>query len=446
MSGLKMRRSAKRLFEAKARGILGQMLFSAEIPPTAGLPACFRDFLAPFARNKRDAGTKQLFTSYLAEQFSLPPLQLECSGTASLIIALETLKSLPQNKARDEVVIPAYNCPLVALAIAHCGLKIRLCDTAPDRFEFDEQALSACVSDKTLAIIPVHLGGQTANISALVPLARRQGAFIIEDAAQSFGSPVIGKGHGIGAEGDIVFFSLAVGKGLTLYEGGLLTAKTAEMRGALRDMSRCYIPSRPLFEIKRIAELFGYACFYRPYGLPFVYGAPRRQALAKGDFEEAVGDMFSADIPLHRVSDFRAACGLRAAQRLPDFIKQTQKQAAARLPILRALAAETGGRLKIIGANQAAKAVWPFFMLLMPDEASRDRLMAKLWPLPYGASRLFIHALSDYDYLKPQLGAQNPVSNACDLAARMFTISNSLWLADSRFEKLCHIIKQAFMD
>jgi len=408
------------------------MIFSREIPPTAGLPARLSDFLPLIPRN-----AKAQLVQMLARQFSLPPLQLECSGTAGLIIALKTLQAMRQNKGRNEVIIPAYNCPLVALAIAHCGLKPRLCDTAKDSFSFDPAAFAALPGDKTLAAVPAHLGGQAADLSWAAQ-AKAAGAYIIEDAAQALGTP---PAAGIGAAGDIIFYSLAAGKGLTLYEGGLLTAKTAAMREALAETSAHIIPVRPLFEARRLAEFFGYACFYRPHGLNLVYGMPRRRALAKGEPEQAVGDIFSADIPLHQVSNLRAACGLKAAARLPAFLQAAQIQAQQRLPQLAAAVAANGGKL-IGAALEPAKAVWPFFMILMPSRAARDKALARLWAGPEGVSRLFIHALGDYAYLKPALGQQPSTPHARDFAARMLTISNSLWLDNRCFEKLCHILKQ----
>jgi len=411
------------------------MAFAIEVPPTAGLPARFGDFLPRSGFGK----AKQHLTDRLAAQFDLPPLQLECSGTACLIIALKTLQAMPENAGRDEVVVPAYNCPLIVLAVAHCGLKLRLCDTMPGSFDFDPAALQDCVHAGTLAIMPTHLGGQAANIAAVKPLARKIGAWIIEDAAQSLGAPQLPGG------GDIIFFSLAVGKGLTLYEGGLLTAKTAKMRAALQAVSCALIPSLPFFELQRLVQFCLYACFYRPSLLPLVYGRPRRRALAKGQLEEAVGDIFSTNIPLHKVSNLRAGFGLAAALRLPDFLQAIRAQARRRLPVLQKLAEKTGGKLQILGTNKVDKAVWPFFMLLMPDKASRDAALAQLWPSADGVSRLFIHALGDYAYLQSFLGAQPATPNARNLAERMLTVSNSLWLANGRFEKLCHIIEQALL-
>lgn len=414
------------------------MILRTEMPPTAGLPARLSDFLPRFGfwRGKR------LLPEILARQFGLPPLRLECSGTAALIIALKTLQAMPENAGRDEVIVPAYNCPLVALAIAHCGLKPLLCDTVPDSFDFDLEKLRRCVSVKVLAIVPVHLGGQAANIAAVKPIARQCGAYIIEDAAQSLGAPAKA---GIGRHGDIVFFSLAAGKGLTLYEGGLLTAKTAALRVALAAMSEEIIPARPLREAKRMAEFFAYGCFYRPAWLPLVYGAPRRRALAKGQMEKAVGDIFFPDIPLHKVSALRASWGVPAAKRLPQFLRCAREQARRRLPLLQKIAAKSGGALRIAGAEKAENAAWPFFMLLLPDKRSRDALLQSLWPSPWGVSRLFIRALGDYGYLQPFLGVQPAAPNARNFAERMLTITNSPWLSNGRFEKLCHIIEQALL-
>ena len=76
-----------------------------ELPPTAGLPLRWRDLLP---------GAPTL-ASDLAAQLGTPPLQLECSGTASLLIALTTLRELQPQRRR--VVVPAYTCPLVAIAV-----------------------------------------------------------------------------------------------------------------------------------------------------------------------------------------------------------------------------------------------------------------------------------------------------------------------------------------
>ena len=85
-----------------------------ELPPTAGLPLRLGD-LRP--------GAATLATD-IAAQLDTPPLQLECSGTASLLIALTALHELQPQRRR--VVVPAYTCPLVAIAVQQAGLELQL--------------------------------------------------------------------------------------------------------------------------------------------------------------------------------------------------------------------------------------------------------------------------------------------------------------------------------
>lgn len=386
----------------------------SEIPPTAGLPMLWQDWLPT---------TKKL-CSTLSELLDLPELLLECSGTASLIIALKTLAGMPENKGRNEVIIPAYNCPLVVLAIAYCNLKVKLCDIQHDHFDFDFDCLEKLLDEKTLAVIPTHIGGQLADVEKCTKMAKQHGIFVIEDGAQALGSSA-------GKIGDIVFFSLAVGKGLTLFEGGLLTARDEKLRTALKNTHKRIVKSHFFFELRRVIELFGYFIAYRPKLLPVFYGLPRRKELKKGNIEEAVGDVFDSDIPIHKVSHFRIGRGANEVHRLQTFLDETTKQAQPRIKKL-----ENIPSLRVIKGREGQKSIWPFITVMMKDEKSRDRALQTLWPSPYGVTRLFVHSLGQYDYLRPYLGDDFYTPNADDFAARMLTISNSLWLDDDMFDKI----------
>lgn len=388
-----------------------------EVPPTAGLPP---DILDLFTRGGDLAD--------MAERLmGLPSPQVECSGTASLVVALSTLKNTSK---RNEVIIPAYTCPLVPIAVAHCGLKVRLCDLAPDDFDFNMEQLASLTNENTLAILPTHLGGRVADIPAVKKLAGPPGAIVIEDAAQALGADV-------GKHGDITFYSLAVGKGLSTFEGGLMTANDNELRHQLSETSKRLIPSDSLFEMRRCLELTGYTLFYNPGGLHYVYGKPRRNALKANHPEEAIGDVFDFNIPLHRVSRWRKHVGANAMKRLPEFIEKTRQQALQRCDRLDAISG-----IKVIRDKNDTCGVWPFLMVLMPDRISRDDVMKTLWPSPLGVTRLFMHVLPDYAYLG-NIVPDALIPNARDFANRLLTISNSLWLDDDRFEKICQSLELA---
>jgi perosamine synthetase len=393
-----------------------------EVPPTAGLPLRWRDFVS------FDAALERRLAAFLG----VPEVAIECSGTAALVIALTVLKRASR---RRSVIVPAYTCPLVVLAVAHCGLRLVPCDLRPNHFDMSPDALSALCDDDTLAVIPTHLGGRVADLATSLNVARRAGASVIEDAAQSLGATW--NGRAAGTVGDIGFHSLAVGKGLTLYEGGVLTARDPEMRRLLREASGEIAPRRLLWDVRRFAQLAGYAALYRPSMLPLAYGIPRRRALKRGDLEAAVGDDCTGAIPLHRVGAWRRAVGAAAFTRLPHFLATVADQAAARKGALEKIAG-----VVLPGDAEGGLGTWPYFMVLMPTARARDAALARLWRAGLGVSRLFIHALPDYPSFAAQFrGVEVP--NASDFAARMLTISNSPWLGEGDFQRICSVLAES---
>lgn len=375
---------------------------------------------------------RDLFRARLAAQLGTPPLQLECSGTAALLVALATLRARAPD--RDTVVVPAYTCPLVAIAVHRLGLRLRPCDTRPGHWDMDPNALAQLCDARTLAIVPTHLAGLVADMQAPLALARACGAFVVEDAAQALGARV--GDDSVGLRGDAGFFSLAAGKGLSLYEGGLLLASDPALRTALADTGARDVPHRPGWELRRSLELLALALLYRPAGLGLAYGLPLRRALRRGDPVAAAGDDFPPGIPLHRVGRWRRGVGTRAALRLPAFLAANRERALARIERLRALPG-----LAVFGESAGTRGSWPFLMLTMPSARHADAALAELWPAGLGVARLFAHALPDYGYL----GARVPrvrTPHAADFAARALTISNSAWLDEAAFARIVEVLRR----
>jgi len=393
--------------------------FKKEIPPTAGLPPQWAD-LIPIGRT---------LEADLARWLRLENPQLECSGTAALVITLTTLK---RNSTRHKVIIPAYTCPLVALAVLYCGLTPVLCDVRAGHFDFCPVQLAALCDEHTLAIIPTHLGGRVADLHTAMQIAASHGAAVIEDAAQSLGARW--QGQIVGSVGDAGFYSLAVGKGLTTYEGGILLAREEQLRQQLRNTSQDLVVFSLKWELQRTLELLGYALLYRPKGLHLAYGMPLRRALKQNRLIEAVGEDFSANIPLHTLGYWRKSYAANAFARLPWFIAQLNAQAKRRKDMLASIPGVT-----LIDDAPGDQGTWPYFMLLLPSEQARDAALEALWPAGLGASRLFIHALPDYPYLKVKVADKN-IPNARDFAARLLTVSNSLWLSDVDFARICEVL------
>jgi dTDP-4-amino-4,6-dideoxygalactose transaminase len=258
---------------------------------------------------------------------------------------------------------------------------------------------------------------------------------VIEDAAQALGA----RDHGVsvGLRGDVAFFSLAAGKGLSIYEGGLLFARDPALHEALRVASERAVPRRIGWELRRSAELVGLALLYRPWGLRLAYGRPLRAALRRGNPVAAAADRFPDTVPFHRVGAWRLAVGAHAARRLPAFLAALRAQARRRLAALRGI-----DRLHVFDDPPGTEGSWPFLLLRLPDTRSRDAALAELWGAGLGVGRLFVHALPDYDYLAGQVPAE-PMPQARDFAARTLTIGNSPWLGDAAFERICRVLERS---
>ncbi|WP_413726157.1 DegT/DnrJ/EryC1/StrS family aminotransferase [Sodalis sp. RH16] len=397
-----------------------------EIPPTAGLPAQWSDLLA--LSGNLAAG--------LAQQLSIPLPALTCSGTAALIVALRVLQQrLP---GRTALIVPAYTCPLVALAVHFCPpLRVVPCDLAPGGISLDVGQLASLCDEQTLAVVVTHLAGRVADVDNVRSITAKAGAAIIEDAAQAMGA--LDEGRSVGLKGDIAFFSMALGKGLTTAEGGVLFSSNPELNLALQRQCRQDLAFSIGWELKRIAELWGYTVFYRPHGLYYVYGKPLRRALANGDRVAAVGDDFSAQaIPLHTLGRYRQRVAAAALARLPAFLRQGRERALRRVDLLRQLPG-----VGVVADSPDKQGTWPFILLLMPDNKTRDAAMESLWTSGLGVTRLFIHTLAGYPAVTPFLQPKLLSPNAQALATRGLSITNSPWLSDDMFGRVLAQLRAA---
>jgi dTDP-4-amino-4,6-dideoxygalactose transaminase len=247
----------------------------------------------------------------------------------------------------------------------------------------------------------------------------------------------------VGTLGDIGFYSLAVGKGLTTFEGGVLMARDAALRDALRATSERTVKPSPWWELRRSVELAGYAALYRPAGLHLAYGAPLRQALARHDWVEAAGDDFDDCIPRHPLGRWRRCVGVRALERLAAFQQQAAEQAQRRCAQLAAIP----GIDVVADAAPQARGTWPVILLRLPSRAARDALLRAHWGEGSGLSLPFVHVLTDYGRYDHVLGAarHDRVDRARDWAGRLLAVSNSPWLDEVRFAGLLQILEHSVL-
>jgi dTDP-4-amino-4,6-dideoxygalactose transaminase len=143
----------------------------------------------------------------------------------------------------DEVIVPAYTFQATAAAPMAAGAIPVIVDIDPDTYCIDVQAIAAAITDKTRAVIPVHLGAQMADMDAIMALAERHDLIVIEDCAHAHGARW--RGQGAGTIGHFGSFSLQSSKILTAGEGGVLICRTAELAARAASIIDCGRPHDP---------------------------------------------------------------------------------------------------------------------------------------------------------------------------------------------------------
>jgi dTDP-4-amino-4,6-dideoxygalactose transaminase len=151
------------------------------------------------------------------------------SGTSALHLALLAANIGPG----DEVITVPFTFVATVAAIRYTGARPVFVDINPRSCTIDVGQIESRITQRTRAILPVHLYGQAADMDPIQEIAKRRGLIIIEDAAQAHGAEY--KGRRIGGIGDLACFSFYPGKNLGGYgEGGIVTTNNLEYANTLR--------------------------------------------------------------------------------------------------------------------------------------------------------------------------------------------------------------------
>lgn len=159
------------------------------------------------------------------------------NGLDALILILMGYRELGVMAEGDEVIVPANTYIASILAISRAGLKPVLVEPDERTYNIDPSLIEAALTERTKAILAVHLYGQCADMDPINGIAKQHGLKVIEDAAQAHGATY--KGRKTGALGDAAGFSFYPGKNLgCLGDGGAVVtgdAQLAEVISALRN-------------------------------------------------------------------------------------------------------------------------------------------------------------------------------------------------------------------
>lgn len=200
---------------------------------------CYRDELIQAATQVIDSGwyirgeQVESFEQEFADYCGTKHCVGVANGLDSLNLTLRAYKELGRLKDGDEVIVPANTFIATILAITENQLIPILVDPDEVTYNLSPKLAEQAITEKTRAIMPVHLYGQMADMPAIINIAKRHELLVIEDAAQAHGAMLNGKKAG--SWGDAAGFSFYPGKNLgALGDGGAVTTDDPELTEMIR--------------------------------------------------------------------------------------------------------------------------------------------------------------------------------------------------------------------
>lgn len=178
-----------------------------------------------YIEGKEDAAFEEAFSSFCGTKY--------CVGVGNGLDALMlSLKALNIGDG-DEVIVPSNTYIATVLAVTYVGATPVLAEPDLRTFNINPNLLEGLITEKTKAIIPVHLYGQACDMDPIMEIAKRHNLRVIEDCAQAHGATY--KGKKVGTFGDVAGFSFYPGKNLgALGDAGAVVTDNKELADKIR--------------------------------------------------------------------------------------------------------------------------------------------------------------------------------------------------------------------
>jgi dTDP-4-amino-4,6-dideoxygalactose transaminase len=171
------------------------------------------------------------FEDKYAEKFGVKYALATSNGLAALHLALSAFEIGPG----DEVIVPAHTFIGTVIPVIMANAIPVFVDVELDTFNIDPSKIEEAITDRTKAIIPVHLNGLSAEMDKIMKIAKKYNLFVIEDACQAHGGYY--KGKKLGTIGEIGCFSFFEDKVITTGEGGMLITDNKDYYDLARSIS-----------------------------------------------------------------------------------------------------------------------------------------------------------------------------------------------------------------
>lgn len=310
------------------------------------------------------------------------------SGTAALETAMQAL-SLPGG---SEVILPAFTIISCAQAIVKRGLVPVVVDCEEDTWNMDTAQIEEKITDRTAAIMVVHIYGITVDMEPVLALAQKYDLKVIEDAAQAHGQTYRGKR--CGSFGTVSIFSFYPNKHITCGEGGMVLTDDEELA------QRC----------KRIRNL----CF-----------EPKRRFV-----HEEMGENF-------RMTNLQAAIGVAQLERIEQSIVRKREIGGF---YRKALMGVKNVRHPLERTDYCDNIYWVYGLVLKDTAMTVQSAMELLHSAGIGTRPFFYPIHKQPVFLKMGLFSDESCPNSEYIAEKGFYIPSGLGLTEEKMQRVAHAV------
>lgn len=314
-----------------------------------------------------------------------------CNGSAALDVAVVALGIGPG----DEVIMPTFTIISCAAAVVRAGATPVLVDVDPLTWNMGVARLEDLVTERTRAIMVVHIFGLPVDMDPVIELARRKGIRIIEDAAQAHGQTY--RGRPCGTLGDISTFSFYPNKHVTTGEGGMLATDDPELAARCRSLRNLCFKAEQRF----VHDELGWN---------------------------------------YRMTNLQAAVGVAQLERLDEFLARKRRMGARYQNLLADL---PGVQLPLPATEYAENAYWVFGVVL-DDSVDFDasEAMARLAARGIGSRPFFWPMHEQPVFGKRGLFSGQRLPHAERIARRGFYLPSGLALTEQQIDECAGALRQ----
>lgn len=392
----------------------------------AGSPIGLTDLVQWTATGLSGADAVASLQAAIRDRFDVRHCTLTSTGRAGMTVALRAMHRLAGGD-RHEVVLPSYTCYSLAGSVMKAGLRPRIVDIDPATLDYRRDALQAVDTTRVLALVATNLYGIPNDLPWLQAFARERRISLVDDAAQAMGARVGGRWSG--TWGDVGLFSLDKGKNVSAIDGGILVTNDSDLAHAIeaRVAGSAAVPIAAT--LGHVAKAVAYSLLLRPW----LYGVPAR--IPQLELGKTV---YTTEYPLAVADPALAALAGVMLRKLDAF---TTARVANAKALLAALSASPG--ITRIAVPPDASAVYLRLPLLMPDAATRARVIAALTAQGIGATASYPGSLVDIDALRDHIDVSVCADGGREVAARILTLPTHPFVTATDIARMAAVVSEA---